>query len=144
MLVRDVMTRDPVTVGPEEPIGAALELMRVGRFRHLPVVEGDRLVGIITDRDLRLATNSPLVLREKWYSDFILESIKVKACMTSDPITVTPDTPLLDAALIIQERRFGSLPVVEAGKLVGILTETDLLATLIRLLREQQHAASAG
>ncbi|MCS6845477.1 MAG: CBS domain-containing protein [Caldilineales bacterium] len=138
------MTRDPVTVGPEEPIGAALELMRVGRFRHLPVVEGDRLVGIITDRDLRLATNSPLVLREKWYSDFILESIKVKACMTSDPITVTPDTPLLDAALIIQERRFGSLPVVEAGKLVGILTETDLLATLIRLLREQQHAASAG
>lgn len=144
MLVRDVMTRDPVTVGPEEPIGAALELMRVGRFRHLPVVEGDRLVGIITDRDLRLATNSPLVLREKWYSDFILESIKVKACMTSDPVTVTPDTPLLDAALIIQERRFGSLPVVEAGKLVGILTETDLLATLIRLLREQQHAASAG
>lgn len=144
MLVRDVMTQNPVTIGPEEPIGAALQLMRTGRFRHLPVVEAGRLVGIITDRDLRLATNSPLVLREKWYSDFILESIKVKSCMTSNPITVTPDTPLLDAALIIQEHRFGSLPVVEDGKLVGILTETDLLATLIRLLRAQKDAAPAG
>lgn len=144
MRVRDVMTKDPVTVGPEEPIGTALERMRLGRFRHLPVVEGNRLVGIITDRDLRLATNSPLVLREKWYSDFILESIKVKSCMTSDPITVTPDTPLLDAALILRERRFGSLPVVEDGKLVGILTETDLLETLIRLLREDGSAPAAG
>lgn len=144
MRVRDVMTKDPVTIGPDEPIGTALERMRLGRFRHLPVVEGDRLVGIITDRDLRLATNSPLVLREKWYSDFILESIKVKSCMTSNPVTVTPDTPLLDAALILRERRFGSLPVVEDGKLVGILTETDLLETLIRLLREGGNPSAAG
>lgn len=144
MRVRDVMTKDPVTIGPDEPIGTALERMRLGRFRHLPVVEGDRLVGIITDRDLRLATNSPLVLREKWYSDFILESIKVKSCMTSNPVTVTPDTPLLDAALILRERRFGSLPVVEDGKLVGILTETDLVETLIRLLREGGNPSAAG
>lgn len=133
--VRDVMTTQVVTIGVDDSIGVALECMRSRGFRRLPVVEDGRLVGIITDRDLRLATNSPLLLREKWYNDFILESVKVKSCMTPDPWTIAPDAPLVEAATVMREKKYGGLPVVENGTLVGIVTVTDLLDYLIRLLK---------
>jgi acetoin utilization protein AcuB len=112
--------------------------MTEGHFRQLPVVEEGRLVGIVTDRDLKQATDSPLVLREKWYDDFLLEEIKVKACMTSDPITVTPDTSVLDAVRLLRQFKFGGLPVVKDDALVGIVTIIDVLEYLIRLLETEQ------
>lgn len=135
--VREVMTTEVVTIGANDSIGAALERMRAGGFRRLPVIEDGRLVGIITDRDLRLATNSPLVLREKWYSDFILESVKVKSCMTPDPVTIAPEAPLVEAAALMRAKKYGGLPVVENEALVGIVTVTDLLDHLIRLLENK-------
>lgn len=134
MKVRDVMTPHPVTIGPNHSIGAALARMRRGNFRRLPVVENGRLAGIITDRDLRLAMNSPYVLREGWYDNYLMEHIEVRSCMTSNPVTVSPDTELADAVRLIETQKFGGLPVVEGNKLVGILTETDLLKCLITLL----------
>ena len=138
MIVRDTMTREVATVTPDSPIGTAIQRMREGGFRRLPVVDNGRLVGIVTDRDLRLATNSPLVLHEKWYSEFILETVKVKACMTSNPITVAPDASMLEAARLLRKHKIGGLPVVEAGHLVGIVTTTDVLDLAITLMEEKE------
>jgi len=141
MNVRDVMTPDPVTISPNHSIGAALARMRRGGFRRLPVVEDGELVGIITDRDLRLAMNSPFVMREGWYDSYLMEHIEVSSCMTPDPITVEADSDLLDAVRLMRKHKFGGVPVVAEGKLVGILTETDLLQYLERMLEASSETA---
>ncbi len=133
-VVEQVMTRDPATVAANDSIRVAIERMREHGCRRLPVVDNAKLVGIVTDRDLRRATNSPFVLRERWYDEFVLDHIPVRACMSTNPITVTPQTHLLDAAKLMRDRKIGGLPVVDGEYLVGIVTETDLLNYLIRLL----------
>ncbi|RME42856.1 MAG: CBS domain-containing protein [Chloroflexi bacterium] len=143
MLVRDVMTPDPVTIGPNHSIGTALARMRRGGFRRLPVVEDGKLIGIITDRDLRLAMNSPYVLREGWYDSYLMEHIEVRSCMTPNPVTLTPDHSLVEAVRIMEAQKFGGIPVVENGKLVGIVTETDLMKVLIQLLLEHEGVETA-
>ncbi|MCO6449268.1 MAG: CBS domain-containing protein [Caldilineales bacterium] len=140
MLVRDVMTPDPITIGPNQSIGTALAKMRRGGFRRLPVLEHGRLVGMITDRDLRLAMNSPYVLREGWYDSYLMEHIEVRSCMTPNPVTVTPDMPLTEAVVLLQSQKFGGVPVVQDGVLVGILSETDLLQCLLSLLEKPEIA----
>lgn len=137
-LVSSVMTTDVVTVTPDTSIGEAITLMRDGNFRQLPVVEEDRLVGIVTDRDLRQATDSPLVLREKWYDEFLLDEIKVKSCMTVNPITVSPDMAVLDAVRLLRQFKFGGLPVIKGDTLVGIVTLIDVLDFLIERLENEQ------
>lgn len=136
--VRDVMTPNPVTIGPHQSIASALARMRRGHFRRLPVVERGKLVGIVTDRDLRLAMNSPYVLREGWYDTYLMEHIEVRSCMTPNPVTVSPDTPLVEAVRLMVTHKFGGLPVLEDGHLVGIITETDLMRYLIQLLESQE------
>ncbi len=135
-IVEQVMTRHPATVAPNDSIRVAIDRMREHHCRRLPVLEKGMLVGIVTDRDLRRATNSPLVLRERWYDEFMLDHIPVRACMTETPITVTPQTPMVDAAKIMRDRKIGGLPVVDGDVLVGIVTETDLLNYLITLLEK--------
>lgn len=137
-LVEQVMTRNPATVSPKDKIRTAVERMIECRCRRLPVVEDDRLVGIISNIDLRRATNSPFVLRERRYDEFLLDHIDVGACMTREPKTVTPGTPIVDAAKLMRDHKVGGLPVVQGDKLVGIVTETDLLNYLIRIL-ERGH-----
>jgi acetoin utilization protein AcuB len=143
MRIRDVMTPDPVTIGPNHSIGAALARMRRGGFRRLLVVEKDKLVGIITDRDLRLAMNSPFIMREGWYDSYLMEHIEVRSCMTPDPITLDADGSLLSAVRLMRTHKIGGAPVMEDGKLVGIITETDLLDYLEKLLAEQATRATA-
>lgn len=133
-LVDQVMTREPAVVAPNDPIRAAIERMRERGCRRLPVVEDGNVVGIVSDRDLRRATNSPLVLRERWYDEFMLDHVQVRACMTANPVTVSPATPIVEAAKLMRDKKFGGLPVVADGRLVGIVTETDLLNYLIRTL----------
>ena len=138
MRVRDVMTPDPITISPNHSIGTALARMRQGGFRRLPVVENGKLVGIITDRDLRLAMNSPYVMREGWYDSYLMEHLEVRSCMTPDPLTVDVDENLLDAVRLMRKHKFGGLPVLDADNLVGILTETDLFDYLERLLASEK------
>lgn len=133
-LVDQVMTREPAVVAPNDPIRAAIERMRERGCRRLPVVEDGKVVGIVSDRDLRRATNSPLVLRERWYDEFMLDHVQVRSCMTANPVTVSPVTPIVEAAKLMRDKKFGGLPVVAEGRLVGIVTETDLLNYLIRTL----------
>ena len=140
MKVKDVMARDPVRIDPEAPVGTALDMMRTRRIRHLPVVdEAGGLVGIVTDRDLRHAALAPALQeylsvrahrRARQLAETI-EGLRVRDVMTWVVVTTGPETPLLSAALIMFESRVGSLPVLEAGRLVGLLTERDVLKALM-------------
>jgi len=134
--VSAIMTKNPVTVSPDEPLRVAMEKMQAGGFRRLPVVKEGELVGIISDRDLRRATNSPLVLHERWYDDMLLDHISVLGAMTPIPITVDADAPLLDAVRLMRNHKIGGLPVMDGDTLVGIITETDALDYLIQLLEK--------
>jgi acetoin utilization protein AcuB len=131
------MTPNPLTVTPRNAIRTAVNLMREGGFRRLPVVDRGRLVGIITDRDLRRAANSPFVVREQWYDNFILDHIEVGSCMTPNPLTIEPSAPIAEAARLMRDHKIGGLPVLSDGQLVGIVTETDLLDFLIELLERE-------
>jgi acetoin utilization protein AcuB len=135
------MTPNPLTVTPRNAIRTAVNLMREGGFRRLPVVDRGRLVGIITDRDLRRAANSPFVVREQWYDNFILDHIEVGSCMTPNPVTISPTEPVAEAARLMRNHKIGGLPVVSEGQLIGIVTETDLLDFLIRTLERESAAA---
>jgi acetoin utilization protein AcuB len=139
MKVKDVMSKDPFTVDPEAPLGTAMDVMRSKELRHLPVVdEAGQLIGIITDRDLRQACFAPVVAeylsaraqRGVRQVGQTLEDLRVRDFMTWVVVTVHPDASLAHAALIMSERRVGSLPVIENGKLVGMLTERDMLQAL--------------
>ncbi len=136
-VVADIMTANPVTVTPRNAIRTAVNLMREGGFRRLPVVDRGRLVGIITDRDLRRAANSPFVVREQWYDNFILDHIEVGSCMTPNPLTIEPNAAIAEAARVMRNHKIGGLPVVADGQLVGIVTDTDLLDFLIELLEHE-------
>ena len=140
-VVSNIMTPNPLTVTPRNAIRTAVNLMREGGFRRLPVVDRGRLVGIITDRDLRRAANSPFVVREQWYDNFILDHIEVGSCMTPNPVTVGPAEPVAEAARLMRNHKIGGLPVVSEGQLIGIVTETDLLDFLIRILERESAAA---
>jgi acetoin utilization protein AcuB len=128
------MSREPATVAPDDPLRRAVEAMQERGCRRLPVLENDRLVGIISDRDVRLALMSPFVLRERWYDEALLENTPVRVCMATDVVTVSPNTLLIEAAELMRDRKIGGLPVVENDRLVGIITETDVLNALIQLL----------
>lgn len=121
--VRDVMSTDLVTVSPAESARRAWETMRDRRIRHLPVLEGERLVGILSDRDLRAVLLSPG-----------LSGATVSELMSEPPTTIRPEAPVEDAASLLVVKKIGCLPVVENDRLIGIVTETDLLAVLVELL----------
>jgi acetoin utilization protein AcuB len=128
------MTIDVITVRIDEPIRHVWELVEDKRLRRFPVMSAGKLVGIITDRDLRDAVASSVVLTEKKYHDFLLDTVKVESIMTPDPRTVSPETDLKEAARTILEMKVGGLPVLDGGKLAGIITETDLIETLVEML----------
>jgi acetoin utilization protein AcuB len=134
MKVRDRMTVNVLTLDVEEPIRKAWELIEENKLRRFPVIDRGKLVGVVTDRDLRNATASSVVLTEKKYHDYLLDTIKIQSIMTPNPATVSPEASLKEAAETILEMKVGGLPVVEGGELVGIITETDLIRTLIDLL----------
>lgn len=135
MLVQNRMSRDTITVSPDDTLAKALQLTRTHRIRHLPAVGGNgRLAGILSDRDIRLAMPSPLNVADAERTDF-LERTPIAAVMTRKVITVSPTETIEDAAKQMYRHRIGSLPVVDAGeKLVGILTETDILYAFVQIL----------
>lgn len=124
MIVEKLMTRKVITVHPEDTVLEALTVARTNRIRHVPVVEGKTLKGIVSDRDLRDV--SPSVLASK--DVHLLEGTLVKEIMHTDVITASPSDPVEEAARMLYEHRIGSLPVVVDGdQLVGIITHKDVL-----------------
>ncbi len=124
----DLMTPDPLTVTPDTCLLEVLSLLHNACCRQVPVVdEAGRLVGIITDRDLRLAVNASALPLDLGRHLAALENLTAVACMTPDPVTVDIDTPFYEAAEMLARRKVGALPVLEGGELVGIVTTTDFL-----------------
>ena len=121
MMVQQVMTREVLTIGPETPCDKARRLMDEHRIRHLPVVAGGRLVGMVSDRDIRSAAVQP-------------SAAIVGRIMTPNPVTVSSETRVEDAAQLMLDARIGSLPVAAGDALVGIVTYTDLLRAFVRVI----------
>lgn len=135
LLVADIMTHHPVTIQPTATLKEAVRLMIQGGFRRLPVVDAEgRLIGIVTDRDIRLATDSPVVLHERSQHEYHMTHVTVEACMTANPITVKPATPVAHAIRLMRDHRIGGLPVTIGDELVGIVTETDILDAFLEIL----------
>jgi acetoin utilization protein AcuB len=128
------MTPEPACVRSTDPLRTAIETMRTRNCRRLPVVDDGELVGIISDRDVRLALNSPFVLRERHADDDLLDRVLVAECMTPDPVVLPPGALVIEAARLMHDRKFGGIPIVDGGRLVGIVTITDILSWLIKML----------
>lgn len=133
MRMKDVMTRNPITVSPDTLVLEAQKIMKEKKIRRLPVVEKGKLVGIITKYDL-LEAAPPKGTSSLYELTELLSKMRVKDVMKKNPLTVTPFTPIEDALRIGQDKKVGSFPVVEHGKLVGIATESDIVRFLIRTL----------
>lgn len=144
LLVADLMTTPTVTVFATDNLATANEIMTERSIRHLPVVtrQGE-LLGIISHRDLvreaLFATNELPYSEEKRF----LEQTLVERAMTIEPETVAPETPLVDAARMLLEQKFGCLPVVDGLEVVGILTEADFIKVVIRLCEEEPRTFSS-
>ena len=135
MFVRDRMSTPVATITGNRSFPDALKLMRDGQFRRLPVVDKkDRIVGIISERDLLHAAPSDATSLSIWEAQYLLAKLEIKRIMTTEVITVTPDAPVEDAARMMVANKVGGLPVVdEQNKIVGIITETDIFETFVEM-----------
>ncbi|HHW90777.1 MAG TPA: CBS domain-containing protein [Clostridiales bacterium] len=134
MNVRSRMTSNPHIISPDATIAEALELMRKNNVRRLPVVKNGALVGIVTEREIQEVSPSKATTLSIFELNYLLSKTKVSAVMTKDVITVTPDTLLEEAAVLMRDNRIGALPVVESNKVVGIITETNIFDAFVDLL----------
>ena len=137
--VKDWMTHRVITVDPRTSLPDAHKLMRTNNIRRLPVVERGKLVGIVTRSDIREASPSEATTMSIWEMHYQLSKLAVGAIMTRDPLTVTPDTTIKDAARLMYTHKIGGLPVVnDNGQLQGIMTESDVFRILIAWFDEQE------
>ena len=132
MRVRELMTGAPVTVRPDTSMLDARCLMLSKHFRHLLVTIDGQLVGIVTDRDIRLNLPSQATSLSVWEINHLLTKLTVGQVMTESVITVGPDRDAADAARLMLDHKIGALPVTDAGHLIGIVTETDMLRAFVR------------
>jgi len=131
LTVGGFMSVDPVTVAPKDFLQRVIEFLRRRDIRAVPVVEDCRLVGIVTDRDVRQVAPAYPLFRDEDEIRRYTENLTVTAAMTADPMTVTPATLLVEAAKILETYRISSLPVVEDLRVVGMLSVTDLLRVFV-------------
>jgi CBS domain-containing protein len=135
LTVAHAMTPGPVTLGPEDSLMRASEVMRMRGIRRIPIVVADTLVGLLAEGDLKRAQPSTLSDSQEEFNR-VMEQTPVSRIMIDKPVTVTEETPLLDATRTLHNTKFGALPVVREGRLVGIVTDTDLLRCLVDILAQ--------
>jgi acetoin utilization protein AcuB len=134
------MTKRPITITEDTGIDKALELMHSEKVRRLPVLNKQgQLVGIVSELDLLKASPSPATSLSIYELPYLLSRIKMRDIMTKDVVTVTEDTPLEEAALIMAENKIGGMPVMRGDKLVGIITETDLFKIFLEMLGAREE-----
>lgn len=134
MFVGERMSRPVVTIPPDMPVPDALKLMQRESIRRLPVVEDGKLVGIVSDKDLLNASPSQATTLSVWELNYLMGKLGVDEVMTKDVVTVNEDTPIEEAARIMADNKIGGLPVMQGGKVVGIITETDLFRIFLELM----------
>ncbi len=134
MLVKDWMSKDPITITDETSMMKAIHLMKQNRFRRLPVLHDGRLVGIVSDRDLKEASPSKATTLDVHELYYLLAELQVKDIMTRDPVTVSPDATVEHAAQLMLENTISGLPVVDdQGRVVGILTQSDVFRAFMHI-----------
>ena len=134
MLVKDWMSKDPVTINDDTSMMKAIHLMKQNRFRRLPVLHEGRLVGIVSDRDLKEASPSKATTLDVHELYYLLAELHVKDIMTRDPVTVAPEDTVERAAQLMLENTISGLPVVDdQGKVVGILTQSDVFRAFMHI-----------
>jgi acetoin utilization protein AcuB len=139
MLVKERMTRNPITIRPDMPVTEAQALLKREKIHHLPVLDrDDRLVGIVTEKDLLYASPSPATTLSVYEMTSLLSKLKVEKVMTTKLITVTEEVPIEEAARIMADSSIGGLPVMRGRVLVGIITESDLFRVFIELFGARQ------
>lgn len=142
MLVREFMNPSPVSISPDTPLLEAEWRMQEGGFRHLPIVDAyDRLVGIVSDRDLREAAPSDATTLSRQELTYLLSRLTVEDVMKSPVLTARPGEPAETAAIRMREHKVSALPVVDDDRLIGIVTTTDMLDALVRMLKAQRSAS---
>jgi acetoin utilization protein AcuB len=139
MYVRNSMTANPFTVAPDATIADTMELMRTRHIRRVPVVKNGKLVGIITERKLLEVSPSPATTLSVFEINYLLAKTKIESVMSKDVIYVSSGTLLEEAALKMREHDIGGMPVVDDGKLVGIITETDIFDSFIEIMGLKDH-----
>jgi acetoin utilization protein AcuB len=125
------MTRKVFTVGPDDGVSDALRLMKEKGIKHIPVVSGERMKGIISDRDIKEFTPSKATTLDIYELHYLLAQTRVKDIMKKEVVTTTPDTPVEEAAMTMFDRHIGSLPVTERGRLAGIISDRDIFRVLV-------------
>jgi acetoin utilization protein AcuB len=140
MKTRDIMTTNVVTVNEKTSVVAARRIMEAHRIRRLPVMNRDKLVGLVTKHRLLEVAPSPANSLSKWELNYLLDKVTVKEIMVKNPCTITPDTPVEEALRMGQEKGYGVFPVVEDGRLVGMVTESDI----VRLMTEALGMTEKG
>jgi CBS domain-containing protein len=128
--VREWMTANPITVDPKTTLPEAHKIMKDRRIRRLPVVEQGRLVGIVTLGDIREAEPSDATTLSIFELHYLLAKLTIGEIMTREPITISPNAAIREAAKSLLQNKIGSLPVVENDKLIGIITESDIFRVL--------------
>jgi acetoin utilization protein AcuB len=134
VLVKNWMTKDPITVDVNDSMQTAAKLLKENNIRGLPVMKNGKLIGIVTDRDLKRASASDANTLDIHELLFLIEKIKIKEVMTKNPITIPVDSTIEEAAEVLLDNKFSRLPVVyNDGNLVGIITQTDIFRVLVSL-----------
>jgi acetoin utilization protein AcuB len=129
----DYMKKSLITANKETTVSEALKTLKKNKIRQLPVVSGDRLIGLVTEKQLLAVSPSPATSLSPFENKFFLDKILVSDVMVKFPLTVSPETTIEEAALYLREHKVGSVPVVEGDVLVGIITVTDIFDAMTRL-----------
>jgi len=143
MNVSDIMTERPATVRLHSTVREVLDLMEQIGCHHVPVLSTENhLIGIISDRDCRLAMNSPYIMRERWQDEELVNNLTARMIMIPAPIVIPPDANAEEAAKLMLTRRISCLPVMRDETLVGIVTRSDILMAFIGQRERQNHRNS--
>jgi acetoin utilization protein AcuB len=134
MLVGERMSRPVISVSPDAPIHDVLAMFKKEHIRRAPVLKDGKLVGMISQGDLLNASPSPVTTLSVWEMNYLLSKVTVKRVMTKKVITVDSDTPIEEAARIMADNKIGGMPVMNNGKVVGMITETDLFKVFLELM----------
>lgn len=139
MLIKERMSKPVISVPPEMPILDALKLMQREKIRRVPVVKDGKMVGIVSDKDLLNAGPSDATSLSVWEMNYLMSKIMVRDVMTREVRTVHEDTPIEEAARIMADNKIGGLPVMRDGRVVGLITETDLFKILLELMGARER-----
>jgi acetoin utilization protein AcuB len=131
MYVSNWMTKNVIALGPDDSVSDAITLMKEKGIKHLPIVKNDKLKGIVSDRDIKEYSPSKATALDIHELHYILAKTKVKEAMKTQVITTASNAPVEEAALVMLDQHIGCLPVVDSGKLVGIISDKDIFTALV-------------